>query len=80
MILQKNGEIHVAIDYRAAADGNEVTGTNSDDGTFEIDGDQILISADGGGVDGTYRNGVIAVRLDLVGNGELQTYTFRYVP
>jgi len=80
MILQKNGEIHGAIDYRAAADGNEVTGTNSDDGTFEIDGDQILISADGGGVDGTYRYGVIAVRLDLVGNGELQTYTFRYVP
>ena len=82
MILQKNGDIHVAIDYKAAADGNEVSGTNAQDGTYEIDGNQISILGDKGdvGVEGTYRNGVITVDLDLVGNGELQTYTFRYVP
>jgi len=82
MILEKNGDIHVAIDYKAAADGNEISGTNAQDGTYEIDGNQISILGDKGdvGVDGTYRNGVITVDLDLVGNGELQTYTFRYVP
>ena len=82
MILQENGDIHVAIDYKAAADGNEVSGTNSQNGTYEIDGNQISIWGDqgDGGVEGTYRNGVITVDLDLVGNGELQTYTFRYVP
>jgi len=81
MILQEDGDIHVAIDYRASADGNEVNGTNSQDGTYEIDGNQISIVGDKGdvGVEGTYRNGVITLDLDLVGNGERQTYTFRYV-
>jgi len=80
MILQENGDLHVAIDYKAVADGDEVNGTRSAEGTFEIDGDQIAISSGDGGVDGTYRNGVITLQLDLVGNGELRTYTFRYVP
>jgi hypothetical protein len=80
MILQENGDIHVAIDYRAATDGNEATGTRSADGSYEIDGNQISISAGEGGVDGTYRNGVITLQMDLLGNGEMQTYTFRYVP
>jgi len=80
MILQENGDVHAAIDYRAEADGNEATGTRSADGTYEIDGNQIYISAGEGGVDGTYSNGVITLQMDLVGNGELQTYTFRYVP
>jgi len=80
MILQANGDIHVAIDYNAVAGGNEASGTRSADCTFEIDGNQISISAGDGGVDGTYRNGVITLDMDLVGNGETRTYTFRYVP
>lgn len=80
MILEENGDLHVAIDYNAVADGDEATGSRKADGTYEIDGDQIHISAGDGGVDGTYRNGVITLQLDLVGDGELQTYTFRYVP
>ena len=80
MIIQENGDIHVAIDYRAATDGNEASGTRSADGSYEIDGNQISISAGEGGVDGTYRNGVITLQMDLLGNGEMQTYTFRYVP
>jgi len=80
MILQENGDIHVAIDYRAATDGNEASGTRSADGTFEVDGNQISILAGDGGVDGTYRNGVITLDMDLIGNGETRTYTFRYVP
>lgn len=80
MILQENGDIHVAIDYKAAADGNELTGSRKADGTYEVNGNQISISSGDGGVDGTYRNGVITLQLDLLGDGELQTYTFRYVP
>ena len=80
MILQNNGDIHVAIDYSASADGNEVNGTRSAEGTYEVDGSQISISAGDGGIDGTYQNGVITLKLDIVGNGDLQTYTFRYVP
>ena len=80
MIFQENGDVHAAIDYRASADGEEVSGTRSADGTYEIDGNQIYISGGEGGVDGTYRNGVITLQMDLVGNGEMQTYTFRYVP
>lgn len=80
MILQDGGDIQVAIDYKAAADGDELSGTRRADGTYEIDGEQIYISAGDGGVDGSYRNGVITLKLDLMGNGESRTYTFRYVP
>jgi hypothetical protein len=80
LILQDGGDIRVAIDYRAASDGEEISGTRSADGTYEIDGNQIYISAGDGGVDGSYRNGVITLTLDLIGNGEARTYTFRYVP
>jgi len=80
MILQDGGDIHVAIDYKAAADGDELSGTRRADGTYEVDGDQIYISAGDGGVDGSYRNGVITLKLDLMGNGVSRTYTFRYVP
>ena len=80
MILQDNGDIHVAIDYKASADGDEVSGTRSADGTYEVEGNQISIVAGDGGNDGTYRNGVITLQMDLIGNGDLQTYTFRYVP
>lgn len=80
MILQDNGEIHVAIDYHAAGDGDEVSGTRSADGTYEVYGNQISISSGDGGNDGTYRNGVITLQLDLIGNGDARTYTFRYVP
>jgi hypothetical protein len=80
MILQANGDIHVAIDYNASGGGNEASGTRSADGTYHVDGDQISISSGDGGVNGTYRNGVITLDMDLVGNGETRTYTFRYVP
>ena len=42
MILQDNGDIHVAIDYKASADGDEVSGTRSADGTYEVEGNQIF--------------------------------------
>src|SRR5689334_12860930 len=38
LILEDNGDIHSAIDYRAAADGDEISGTRSAEGTFEVDG------------------------------------------
>lgn len=80
MILQEGGDIHVAIDYKATGGGNEISGTSADDGTYEIDGDEIYISSGDGGSVGSFRNGVITLKLDLMANGESRTYTFRYVP
>lgn len=80
MILQDDGDIHVAIDFKSAGGGNELSGTSADDGTYEIDGDQIYISAGDGGNVGSFRNGVIALKLDLMNNGVARTYAFRYVP
>ena len=79
MILQDDGDIHVAIDYKATGGENELNGTSGDDGTYEIDGDQIYISSGGGGSVGSFRNGVISLKLDLMNNGEMRTYSFRYV-
>jgi hypothetical protein len=79
--LQEDGDFHIAIDYKAAADGNELNGTVSDDATYEIDGDEIYISSgEGGGVVGSYRNGVITLDLDILGTGETRTFTFRRAP
>ena len=80
IILQGDGDIHAAIDYRATGGGNDVSGTTANDGTYQIDGDQIYISSGDGGSVGSFRNGVITLKLDLVGNGDARTYTFRYVP
>ena len=73
-------DIHAAIDYRATGGGNDVSGTTANDGTYEIDGDQIYISSGDGGSVGSFRNGVITLKLDLMGKGDARTYTFRYVP
>lgn len=80
IILQADGEIHAAIDYRATGGGNDVNGTTANDGTYEINGDQINITSGDGGSVGSFRNGVITLKLDLMGQGDLRTYTFRFVP
>ena len=79
LILQNNGELRAAIDYRAAGDNKELTGTNNAYGTYEIQGDQILISSDGGGMVGSYRNGIITLEVDIMGTGDRRTFAFRYV-
>lgn len=79
LILQ-DGDLHAAIDYKAASNGDELSGTNAEEGTYEIQGDQILISSRGGGMVGSYRNGVITLDIDLMGIGERRTFAFRYVP
>lgn len=80
LILSDDGDIHAAIDYRATGGETDVSGTSGSDGTYEIDGDQIYISAGDGGNVGSFRNGVITLKLDLMGKGDARTYTFRYVP
>ena len=79
-LILRDGDIHAAIDYRATGGGNDVSGTTANDGTYEIDGDQIYISSGDGGSVGSFRNGVITLKLDLMGKGDARTYTFRYVP
>jgi hypothetical protein len=79
LILQDDGEIHVAIDYQFSTEGRVVRGTDAEDGSYEIQGNQIVISsARGGGITGSYRNGTITLPLDVAGFGEHLTYTFRH--
>ena len=80
LILEDDGALHSAIDIRLAGGGDEVSLTRRDEGSYEIDGDQIVISSEGGGQTGSYRNGVITLKFDLGGTGDTRTYTFRYVP
>jgi hypothetical protein len=50
-------------------------------GEYEIDGGQLtMVDGVGNEVEATLRNGVITVGLDLVGNGVIKQYTFRFVP
>ena len=79
-LILDDGEIHAAIDYRATGGQTDVSGTSGSDGTYEIDGDQIYISSGGGGNVGSLKNGVITLKLDLMGKGDARTYSFRYVP
>jgi hypothetical protein len=81
LILDANGQIHAAIDYRATAGRDEYVATDKEEGTYEIAGGEILISsAQGGGMRGSYRNGTITLTIDLMRIGDARKYTFRYVP
>jgi hypothetical protein len=51
------------------------------EGDYEIEGGQlIMVDAAGTEVEGTLRNGVITVGLDVVGDGTLKPFTFKFVP
>ena len=80
LILQNDGEIHAAVDYRLEGGGKETTGTLSVDGAYEIQGSEIRVSSEDGGASGSYRNGIITLSMDIVGTGELRPFAFRYVP
>jgi hypothetical protein len=79
LILQNDGEIHLAIDYELSRQGRVVGGSIAEDGSYEIQGNQIVISsATSGDFTGSYRNGTITLELDVAGFGEHLTYTFRH--
>jgi hypothetical protein len=80
IILQKGGRFHMAVDGEVTADRKVLNGTFGFDGTYEIDGDELMLTTDGG-ADGTATlgNGAISLSADLMGGGkQLNALTFRY--
>ena len=78
LVLQNDGEIEVAIHYTATGGKDELSATDYESGTYEIQGDQIVISsAKGGGTVGSYRNGTVTLMIDVMGNGDRRAFVFR---
>lgn len=81
LILQDDQTFSMALDLTMSANGQALPRPVNIYGDYEIDGGQLrLVDGAGNDVEATLRNGVIAVGLDLVGNGTLKQYTFRFVP
>ena len=82
LILQEDQSFSMALDLTMRADGQQVLPRPVNIyGEYEIDGGQLtMVDAAGNEAEATLRNGVITVGLDLVGNGVIKQYTFRFVP
>lgn len=81
LVLEDNNSFSLAIDLSLSADGQTVPRIVKINGDYEITGSQLtLTNAAGTSLDATLRNGVVVMELDLVGNGALREYTFRFVP
>ena len=82
LILQEDGSFSMALDLTLSSPGQPVLPRPVNVwGEYEIEGGRItMIDAGGNEAAATLRNGVITVGLDLVGNGTIKQYTFRFVP
>jgi hypothetical protein len=82
LILQDDQSFSMALDLTMSATGQqELRRPVNIWGEYQIEGGRMtLIDAGGNEAEGTLRNGVVTVGLDLVGNGTIKQYTFRFVP
>ena len=82
LILQDDQTFSMALDMTMSADGQqELRRPVNIYGEYEIDGGQLtLVDGFGNEFVATLRNGVVTIGLDLVGNGVIKQYTFRFVP
>ena len=81
LILQENQTFSMALDLAMSANGQTLPRPVNIYGDYEIEGGQLtLVDGAGNEVEATLRNGVATVGLDLVGNGVIKQYTFRFVP
>ena len=82
LILQEGDRYSMALDFALSATGGpKLPRTVSFEGDYEIEGGQLtMVDAAGDEAQGTLRNGVITVGLDVVGDGTLKPFTFKYVP
>jgi len=82
LILQEDQTFSMVLDMTMSADGQqELRRPVNIYGEYEIDGGQLtMVDGAGNEAKATLRNGVITVDLDLVGNGVIKQYTFRFVP
>lgn len=81
IILADTGELEFAVNYSNWALETEFRSSVKFSGTYEINGDRIRLDAAGGrSFTGSYKNGVIALSLDVSSMGLMQTYSFRHKP
>jgi len=80
LILQDNGQFHLAVDLMFAAEGDEERGTRKIDGQYQLKGDEITLTAGGSSVTGTLAKGYVWVSLNPGGTQTSQTYYFKYTP
>lgn len=82
LILQDDQTFSMALDLTLSSPGNPVIPRPLNVwGEYEIEGGRMtLTDAGGNAAQATLRNGVISLGLDLVGNGTIRQYTFRFVP
>jgi len=80
LTLQADGQFHLAVDFRFAANGGNDTRTRSFNGRYRVNGDQITVSDAGGSVTGGFRSGIVSVDIDPGTTGGWQTYYFKFVP
>jgi hypothetical protein len=80
LVLQKNGQFHLAIDLKFAAYGDEDSGTRSFNGRYKVNGTELVLTDATGSVSGTLAQGLAWVHLDPGAIGGTQTYYFKFVP
>jgi hypothetical protein len=81
LTLQDDDRYALALDLKLTANGQSIPRYLQFAGDYEIDGGTLTLYDDrGGGLDATLRNGVVTMELDMVGNGTLKQYTFKFVP
>ena len=81
LTLQDDDRYALALDLQLTANRQSIPRYAKFTGDYEIDGGTLTLYSDrGGAVDVTMRNGVITMQLDMVGNGTLKQYTFKFVP
>jgi hypothetical protein len=81
LTLQDDDRFALAVDLKLTANGQSIPRYLKFAGDYEIDSGTLTLYDDrGGGLDATLRNGVVTMELDMVGNGSLRQYTFKFVP
>lgn len=78
--LDDDGAFHLAVDRSSWIDGIQENGTETLDGQYRIEGSTIFFDTDDGSGDGTVKDGIISVNLDVGETGTMKRYSFRYVP
>ena len=81
LILDDEGAFSMALDLKMSGMGGTLPRPVKIYGDYEIDGGQLtMFDGVGNEFEGTLRNGVVTVGLDLVGLGTVKQYAFRFVP
>jgi len=77
--LDDAGNFHLMVDYHLVRDGEVVDDSWDGYGTYEINGNEIVLTRDDGvsAGDGTMRSGQVTIQMTMVDEGPYVPYVFR---